>query len=75
LPTLSASSTALSLLKALVQRGKQSKYTHITMNKNESRDSIEDSCNVKRSMMGPGLKFFLCLTKHHAMKAYWGVEI
>jgi hypothetical protein len=21
------------------------------------------------------VKFFLCLTKHHAMKAYWGVEV
>jgi hypothetical protein len=21
------------------------------------------------------VKFSLCLTKHHAMKAYWGVEV
>jgi hypothetical protein len=31
--------------------------------------------NVSRVKCKVKVKLSLCLTKHHAMKAYWGVEI
>jgi hypothetical protein len=37
--------------------------------------------NIKKPMKNSGccqykkVKLSLCLTKHHAMKAYWGVEV
>jgi hypothetical protein len=39
------------------------------------RDQMVDSVVAERIILKVKVKLSLCLTKHHAMKAYWGVGV
>jgi len=33
------------------------------------------ACHIPIYLVPKKVKLFLCLTKHHAMRTYWGVEV